>query len=528
VSRRLLALSARRQRVGAPTRVKVPAGIAFAVALGVGVCACGGGAATQASGNAVSGSTLTIYEGSAPPSLNPMLQSSNQVPNNLAYDSLLVQTGFSTFTPALAESFQYIGDGNREVELTVRKNVRFSDGSTMTAPGLEAYMKAVIQANAISTGTFPVSGWSTPNSATLDISFSRAFPDAQLEFDQSGAFGTPVSAKELTSKQLGVATFGAGPYKLDASQTVAGTTYTFVKNPYYFAPAQQHWRSVVVKVIGNDASRLESVEAGSYSMEQGAPSENTTAKSAGLSLVSNSATSVYGMIILDRQGQIVPALGNQKVREALNYAIDRPADAKALDGTPTEQVAAAGYVGHYGTNVYSYSPATAKELLTEAGYPRGFTLPILYESTDPLSSTVAQLLAADFQAIGVKVEFTTAPSIQAYGSDMNTGKYPAAIQQMQGMAFTVTTARIFLPGGLFNPIGKTAPTASFEDQYLAASAASGAAETTAWANLGRYITQNAWLDDVVAQPSTYYASKDLNVPAAWGVFPDPVYMTPAS
>ena len=81
-----------------------PAGIALTVALGAGLCACGGGTATQATGG---GPTLTIYEGSAPPTLNPMLQSSNQVPNNLAYDSLLVQTGYSAFTPALAESFQY-------------------------------------------------------------------------------------------------------------------------------------------------------------------------------------------------------------------------------------------------------------------------------------------------------------------------------------------------------------------------------------------------------------------------------------
>src|SRR5579862_7223566 len=95
--------------------------IALAVALGAGLCACGG-TATSASGG---GSTLTIYEGSAPPTLNPMLQSSNQVTNNLAYDSLLVQTGYSTFTPELAEGFAYVGAGNREVQITLRENVRF-------------------------------------------------------------------------------------------------------------------------------------------------------------------------------------------------------------------------------------------------------------------------------------------------------------------------------------------------------------------------------------------------------------------
>lgn len=515
----------RGQRAGVPALVKVSAKIALAVVLGAGLISCGG-AATQASKG--DGSTLTVYEGSAPPTLNPMLQSSKQVTNNLAYDSLFVQTGYTTFQPELAKAFEYVGTGNREVRISLREGVRFSDGSTLTAQGLEAYMKAVIQANAIDTDTFPVSGWSTPDPTTLDITFSRAYPDAQLQFDQSGAFGTPVSAKKLTSKDLGVATFGAGPYTLDAGSTVAGTTYTFVRNPDYFNPALQHWKRVVVKVIGNNASRLESVQAGSHSMEQGTPSEDKTARAAGLNTVSNPATSIYGVIVLDRQGKLVPALGNLKVRQALNYAINRPADAKAVAGTPTEQVAAAGYSGHYDTNVYSYDVAKAKELLTEAGYPHGFTLPIMYESTDPLSSTIAQVLAPQLKAIGVSVKFTTAPSIQAYGSEMGSGKYPAVIQQMQGMAFTVTTARIFTPGGLFNPIETAPPSASYQSQYLAASAASGAAAATAWAKLGRYITENAWLVDVVGLPSTYYASKDLKVPAAWGVFPDPVYMTPAS
>jgi peptide/nickel transport system substrate-binding protein len=497
------------------------AAVALAVVV-AGLTGCSSGTSSTTS----SDKTLTLYDGSAPPSLNPMLQSSKQVTNNLAYDSLLIQTGATKFTPELAKSFAYVGTGNTKIEITLRKNVKFADGTAMTAQGIEAYMKAAIAASKITTDTFPVSSYSTPDSSTLDISFSKPFPYAQLQFDQAGIFGTPVSPKALTSTQLGAATFGAGPYKLDASQTTTGTTYTFVKNTNYYAPSKQHWQKVVLKIIGNNASRLQSVEAGSYSLEQGAPSDDSTAKKAGLNLVTNPATSNYGIMILDRDGKIVPALANLKVRQALNYAVNRTADAKAIGGTAHEQIAANGYVGYYSSNVYSHNVAKAKKLLTEAGYANGFTLPILYEQTDPLSSTVVQILVPELKAIGVTVKLTAAVGIQTYGTDQASGKYPAAVQQMQGQVFTLTTSRIFAPGGLFNPLGTTWPTSSFESQYLKASAESGSAATADWSKLGQYITNNAWLVDVAGLSSTYYTSKDLKVPPAWGVYPDPVLMAP--
>ena len=396
----------------------------------------------------------------------------------------------------------------------------------MTSAGIEAYMKAAIAANKISTDTFPVTTWATPNATTLDISFSKAYPYAQIQFDQAGIFGTPVSAKALTSSQLGTATFGAGPYKLGASQTTTGTTYTFVRNTDYWNKSQQHWQKVVLKIIGNNASRLQSVEAGSYSLEQGAPSDDATAKKAGLNLVTNPATSIYGIIVLDRQGKLVPALANAKVRQAMNYAVNRATDAKAIGGTAHEQVAAQGYVGYYDSNVYSYDLAKAKQLMSEAGYSKGFTLPILYEQTDPLSSTVVQILVPELKAIGITAKLTAAVGIQTYGTDQASGKYAAAVQQMQGQVFTLTTSRIFAPGGLFNPLGTSWPTPSFQSQYAAASAASGTAATTAWSNLGRYITDNGWLVDVAGLQSTYYTTKDLKVPPAVGVYPDPVLITP--
>src|SRR4030043_72306 len=67
---------------------------------------------------------------------------------------------------------------------------------------------------------------------------------------------------------------------------------------------------------------------------------------------------------------------NKKVREAIEYAIDRPAMAKALGfgfEEPINKLATPGTQG-YNPNYKGrpYNPAKAKQLLAEAGFPNGF------------------------------------------------------------------------------------------------------------------------------------------------------------
>lgn len=87
-------------------------------------------------------------------------------------------------------------------------------------------------------------------------------------------------------------------------------------------------------------------------------------------------------------------LANPKVRQAIDYAIDREALVKARGfgfWTPTYQFAppdASAYIKNL--NARTYNPEKAKQLLAEAGYPNGFKTKIIGDSsTTDKEATVA-------------------------------------------------------------------------------------------------------------------------------------------
>jgi len=86
---------------------------------------------------------------------------------------------------------------------------------------------------------------------------------------------------------------------------------------------------------------------------------------------------IEGLTLSDRTGKLVPALGNVEVRQALNYAVDRPALAKLVGagyGVAIDQFGVPGDDSYDPAlkNAYPYDPAKAKQLLA-AAVIQGFT-----------------------------------------------------------------------------------------------------------------------------------------------------------
>jgi peptide/nickel transport system substrate-binding protein len=76
-----------------------------------------------------------------------------------------------------------------------------------------------------------------------------------------------------------------------------------------------------------------------------------------------------------------PPLSDKRVRMALNIALDRNAILNAVFGRSVEQLEgplASEQIGGGGKLSYPYDPARAKALLTEAGYPNGFSTELIY------------------------------------------------------------------------------------------------------------------------------------------------------
>ncbi|MEO6774656.1 MAG: ABC transporter substrate-binding protein [Kofleriaceae bacterium] len=123
-----------------------------------------------------------------------------------------------------------------------------------------------------------------------------------------------------------------------------------------------------------------------------------------------------------------PPFDDRRVRQALNYAVDKDHELKLLDGAA---VAAHGILppGMFGRDdtlrPYPHDPAKARALLAEAGYPLGLDLDYVIMN-DGEAARLAESLKSDLAEVGVRVRITT----------LSFATYVTAIGERGGPAFS--------------------------------------------------------------------------------------------
>ena len=130
------------------------------------------------------------------------------------------------------------------------------------------------------------------------------------------------------------------------------------------------------------------------------------------------------LIYLDTANPNVPTAKLQ-VREAIEYALDRPAMAKALGFgyyEPLKMVAPQGEWG-YDPNFKGrpYDPAMSKKLLAEAGYPNGLKLKLLAMAEGGGKNDRAEAIKAYMDQVGFTVDIDIADPGRFFGSLFGTG-----------------------------------------------------------------------------------------------------------
>ena len=348
----------------------------------------------------------------------------------------------------------------------------------------------------------------------MQVALNAPNPSLPWVFGQADNLGDIISPAGLAHPgELNAMTFGAGAYTLEPSATISGDLYTYVKNPHYWNPKAQHYGKVVVKFITDPNTALEAMSSGqinvSYLNITG--SYVTQAKSTGLEVATGDPYPVW-VELMDRTGTVVPALANLKVREALNYAVDRPAIANVLGYgySAWDQVYPEDATGDNPSldNLYPYDPAKAKQLLAQAGYPNGFTIPLVTTDISGFN-TVTQAVAAEWAKIGVKV------AVQDDGTDLNKW-----VADMVGKKYAATTWNLFGDPFIYavdltsmttalNPFKSTNPGLSTAYTTMATASTSQLAAATQQYN--SVLTQLAWFVPLVATNSYLVASGVANL-----------------
>ena len=197
-----------------------------------------------------------------------------------------------------------------------------------------------------------------------------------------------------------------------------------------------------------------------------------------------------------------------RVRQALNYAIDRRTIVESLFGTdaiPSSNPNPNSDVDDPSLNTYyDYDPEKARALLAEAGYPDGFTLRVLARGawigsfkTLPLM----QAMAADLARVGVKLDITSSASREEHVPLQESRRFEAE-SCIWGTNVTWSWYQLaMLPGGpLTDQHGWTDPvTKKLWEQGSAASPEKAAA---IWRQIMRRVVEQAYFVGML-QPGFY-------------------------
>ncbi len=381
-------------------------------------------------------------------------------------------------TPMLATSWTW-GAGNKSLTFTIRKNVKFSDGTTMTPADVVYTFNLLKKYPALDlTGDWAVlSSVAQTGSDQVTMRFKQAAVPAFYYI----AGQTPIVPEHIWSKISNPVAFadaspvGTGPYKVNPC-TKQNITYT--ANPHYWQPGLPKVTKVQYPAFTSNNTANDQLANGQAQWgSQYIPSIQSfyVAKSpnhhywfpptVNVSLVPNLTNSL---------------LSNVKVRQAMAYAIDRskvssigesgyePPANQAGIVTPTfSSWLDSSLTGKYN---YGYDPAKAKQLLASAGFKMGsdgimanakgqklsFTVINIGDYSDWVASM--QVVAQNLKAVGIQVTPDNLTNTD-FTAAIYTGKFQLAYYDQQTFGPSpYYELRNWLDSAGTAPIGKQAST----------------------------------------------------------------------
>jgi peptide/nickel transport system substrate-binding protein len=197
---------------------------------------------------------------------------------------------------------------------------------------------------------------------------------------------------------------GTGPYFL--KEWVKGDHITLQANPDYWGEKAKN-QTVILKWSTESAQRLVQLQSGDADGIDNVGKEDLAAVTGDSTLKlyprEGLNTLYLGMNVLDKPWD------NEKVRQAIAMGIDRERIVKNFfppgSEVATHFVPCAVPLACGGDDWYTFDLAKAKQLLTEAGYPNGFTTKVQYRNVDrayaPNVPILAQEIQTQLKALGI-------------------------------------------------------------------------------------------------------------------------------
>jgi ABC-type transport system substrate-binding protein len=355
----------------------------------------------------------------------------------LMFEALLDYDEGTNLVPLLADGMPTVSADGKAVTFKIHDNVNFvnEDGSVlrlMTADDVAYSINRVLSPNMkpnpspVSSGFFGnIVGADAVLAGTAETASGiKVIDPTTIEFDLVNADATflnvlatpfasvvPKEVAGLDATAFSAKPVGTGPYLL--KDYTKGQGATFVKNPAYWQAGQPYLDQIDYKTGQDDNAMLLQIEAGTLDM-MGDPLP--AAQFTDVTTNPDYTDQIYhhtlvdtDYVFMDTQQENNGPFSNVKVRQAVNYAIDKAAILQISHGAGVEAncIYPPDLPGYDAAcNPYPHDVEKAKALMKDAGFEAGFETTFYTDTTDP-DPQIGASIQQDLAAIGIKTNIVS-------------------------------------------------------------------------------------------------------------------------
>jgi len=335
------------------------------------------------------------------------------------YDTLVeFVPGQTSIQPALATSWTFAADG-LSVKFNLREGVKFHDGTPFNADAVVYSIERQFKTDHPAYGFGPWKYWGYMDMDNI-VESVTALDDLTVEFklkkreapfmanlamDFASIVSPTAGAKygaDLTNHPV-----GTGPFKFVS--WIKDDSIVFEKNPEFWGD-EVYLDRLILKVIPDATARWLALQKGEVDIIDFPSPEDLDIMEAteGIKVIQQEGLNV-GYLALNTEKA---PYDNVKVRQAMNYAIDRNeivAGVYGKAGKPAKNpIPPTMWSYNDDIEAYDYNPEKAKALLAEAGFPDGFKTEIwampVARPYNPNGKKVAEIMQAQLAKVGIEVD----------------------------------------------------------------------------------------------------------------------------
>ncbi len=322
-----------------------------------------------------------------------------------AYDFLVRYDQNYTFYPRLADSWTVSPDG-KSITFRLHPGIKFSDGTPFNAAAVKTNLELYAPNGVRTPSLKQITSYDIIDDLTIRLNLKNFDSTLLIDLgDGPGIMASPAAiAKQTTPENMAKDHLvGTGPFVLSSFEKNQNIKY--VKNPNYYQSGKPYLDAFEFYMITDPVTSIMSFKKGDSHVIFGiTATEAKDLKASGYNIVT---TDIKPVAVLLPDGMNADSPWSKKeVREALEYAIDRPTLAQSFGGGYYEAVSQFSTKDSPYFNssaaTRNFDPKKAKDLLAAAGYPTGFKTKIY--SVTSYEKDILVAIQTYLKDIGIEAE----------------------------------------------------------------------------------------------------------------------------